>query len=114
MKEILVMLTLYDMYFEIARYLLKFVKKFSDIFFLEVELKPSVKYSYYKAKYFQRFHYNHKLMRDCQDRIEGLRSTRDQVNLIGDDAEDVIIKIGIVGEYTEDKLNLLLKRKGKV
>lgn len=53
-------------------------------------------------------------MRDCQDRIEGLRSTRDQVNLIGDDAEDVIIKIGIVGEYTEDKLNLLLKRKGKV
>ncbi|XP_052695940.1 uncharacterized protein LOC128174417 [Crassostrea angulata] len=80
---------------------------------IEVELKPSVKYSYYKAKYFQRFHYNHKLMRDCQDRIEGLRSTRDQVNLIGDDAEDVIIKIGIVGEYTEDKLNLLLKRKGK-
>lgn len=80
---------------------------------IEVELKPSVKYSYFKAKYFQRFHYNHKLMRDCHDRIEGLRSTRDQRNLTGDDAEDLIIKIGIVGEYTEDKLNLLLKRKGK-
>lgn len=53
-------------------------------------------------------------MRDCHDRIEGLRSTRDQRNLTGDDAEEVIIKIGIVGEYTEDKLNLLLKRKGEV
>lgn len=84
------------------------------LFFSEVELKPSVKYSYFKAKYFQRFHYNHKLMRDCHDRIEGLRSTRDQRNLTGDDAEDLIIKIGIVGEYTEDKLNLLLKRKGEV
>lgn len=33
MKEILVILILYDMYFEIVWYLLKFVKKFSVIFF---------------------------------------------------------------------------------
>lgn len=87
------------------------------IFFSEVELNPSVKYSYYKAKYFQRFHYNYKLMRDCHDRIKGLRGTKVQKNLTAEnteDAEEVLIKIGIVGEFTEDKLNLLLKRKGKV
>lgn len=112
MKEIWVMLTLYNKYFEIARYFMKYMKKFSVDFFLsEVELKPSINYSYYKAKYFQRFHYNYKLMRDCHDRIESLRRTKDKRKIL---AEDVIIKIGIVGEFTEDKLNLLLKRKGKV
>lgn len=50
-------------------------------------------------------------MRDCHDHIEGLRKASDRANFM---AKDVVIKIGIVGEFTEDKLNLLSKRRGKV
>lgn len=50
-------------------------------------------------------------MRDCYDYIEGLRKVSDCVNFM---VKDVVIKIGIVGEFIEDKLNLLLKRRGKV
>lgn len=49
-------------------------------------------------------------MRDCYDCIKGLRKINDCMNVM---VEDVVIKIGIVGEFIEDKLNLLLKRRGK-
>lgn len=50
-------------------------------------------------------------MRDCYDCIECLRKINDCVNFM---IEDIVIKIGIVGKFIEDKLCLLLKRKGKV
>lgn len=81
------------------------------LLFSEIESKSSVQYIYYKAKHFQHFHYIYNLTRDCSDRIEGLRKTNDRTNFM---AEDVVIKIGIVGESTEDKLNSLLKKRGKV
>lgn len=79
--------------------------------FSERASKSSVQYIYYKAKHFQHFHYIYNLTRDCHDRIERLRKTNDRANLM---AEDIVIKIGIVGESTEDKLCSLLKRRGKV
>lgn len=75
----------------------------------ETESKSSVKYIYYKAKHFQHFHYIYNLTRDCHDRIAGLRKTNDRTHFM---AEDIVVKIGIVGESTEDKLNSLLKRRG--
>lgn len=75
------------------------------------ESKSFVQNIYYNAKYFQHFYYIYNLTRDCHDHIEGLRKASDRANFM---AKDVVIKIGIVGEFTEDKLNLLSKRRGKV
>lgn len=76
----------------------------------ETESKSSVQYFYYNAKHFQHFHYIYNLMRDCHERIESLRRTNDRINCM---AENVIIKIGIAGEFTEDKLDLISKRRGR-
>lgn len=78
---------------------------------LEKESRSCAQYIYYNAKYFQHFYYIYNLTRDCHDRKEGLRKTNNRANLM---AEDIVIKIGIVGESTEDKLCSLLKRRGKV
>lgn len=76
----------------------------------DTESKASVQYFYYKAKHFQHFHYVYNLMRTCHERIEALgRINHPEICMV----EDVIIKIGIVG-FTEDKFNLLSKRRGKV
>lgn len=75
----------------------------------ERESNSSVQYIYYKAKHFQHFHYIYNLTRDCHDRIERLRKTNDRANFM---TEDIVIKIGIVGKSTEDKLCSLLKRRG--
>lgn len=77
---------------------------------LETESKSSVQYFYFNAKHFQHFHYIYNLMRDCHERIESLRRTNDRRNCM---AENVIIKIGIAGEFTEDKLDLISKRRGR-
>lgn len=84
---------------------------FYFLLFSERESKSSVQYIYYKAKHFQHFYYIYNLTRDCHDRIEGLRKTNDRANFM---AEDIVIKIGIVGESTEDKLCSLLQKRGKV
>lgn len=75
------------------------------------ESKSSVQYIYYNAKHFQHFYYVYNLTRECHDHIESLRKANDRTNFM---AKDVVIKIGIVGEFTEDKLHLLSKRRGKV
>lgn len=88
-----------------------FVIFFFFLLFSERVSNSSVQYIYYKAKHFQHFHYIYNLTRDCHDRIERLRKTNDRANFM---TEDIVIKIGIVGKSTEDKLCSLLKRKGKV
>lgn len=84
---------------------------FYFLLFSERESNSSVQYIYYKAKHFQHFHYIYNLTRDCHDRIERLRKTNDRANFM---TEDIVIKIGIVGKSSEDKLCSLLKRRGKV
>lgn len=49
-------------------------------------------------------------MRDCYECIESLRRINDWRNCM---VENVIIKIGIVGEFIEDKFDLILKWRGK-
>lgn len=77
----------------------------------ETESKSSVQYFYYKAKHFEHFHYIYNLVKECNDRIKGLKRNNDRRNCM---AEDVVIKIGFVGEFTEEQLNFLSKRRGNM
>lgn len=68
-------------------------------------------YIFYKAKYFQAFHYYCKLVRHCRSRTEKVLKSNDRGNVI---TENVFIKIGIMGEFTDDDLKLISKRSGNI
>lgn len=61
----------------------------------------STVYVFYKAKYFQAFHYCYKLARDCGRRIEKIIKSSDVEDVMH---EDLYIKIGIVGKLTDADL----------
>lgn len=50
-------------------------------------------------------------MRDCKSRVEEFQNNSDTTNTM---SKGVYIKIGIVGKFTNDNLNLVSKCKGKV
>lgn len=68
-------------------------------------------YIFYKAKYFQAFHYYCKLVRHCRSRTEKILKSKDRGNVI---TENVFIKIGIMGEFTDADLKLISKRSGNI
>lgn len=68
------------------------------------------KYFYFKAKYFQAFHYIYKLARDCRSRIENVLKNNDKRDEM---TEEVFIKIGIVGKFTDADLKLISTGRGK-
>uniref|UniRef100_A0A8W8NZT4 Ig-like domain-containing protein n=1 Tax=Magallana gigas TaxID=29159 RepID=A0A8W8NZT4_MAGGI len=72
-----------------------------------------VRYLYFKpAKHFHHFHFVYNLMRDCKSRVEKALCIIDQTNLM---SEDVVIRIGIAGNFHEDNLNLISRTwKGKL
>lgn len=72
---------------------------------------PSVKYLLWKAKYYEHFHYVYKLVRDCKTRVDMLQKKNDLANPM---PKDVIVKIGIVGDCTEDNIKLISKRQGNI
>lgn len=72
--------------------------------------RPSVKYLLWKAKYYEHFLYVYNLVRDCKTRVEKLLTENDLANPM---PKDVIVKIGIVGDYTEDDVKHISKRPGK-
>lgn len=76
----------------------------------EAESKSTV-YLFYKAKYFQAFHYYYKLARDCIRRIETIMKSNDVEDVI---TEDLFIKIGIMGKFTDADLTLISKEKGNI
>lgn len=66
---------------------------------------------FFKVKYFQAFYYHYKLAMDCKRRIEKILKSND----IGDAmTEDVFIKIGIVGAFTDADLKLVSKGRGNI
>lgn len=76
----------------------------------EAESKPT-EYFFFKVKYFQAFYYHYKLAMDCKRRIEKILKSND----IGDAMnEDVFIKIGIVGAFTDADLKLVSKGRGNI
>lgn len=83
-----------------------------DKYFLISETKSKLPvYIFYKAKYFQAFHYYCKLVRHCRSRTEKVLKSKDRGNVI---TENVFIKIGIMGEFTDDDLKLISKRSGNI
>lgn len=75
----------------------------------EGESKSTV-YVFYKAKYFQAFHYTYKLARDCRRRIEKIIKSSDVEDAM---PEDFFIKIGIVGKFTDADLELISEGRAK-
>lgn len=68
--------------------------------------KPKVVYFYFKSKYFRRFNEIYNETMDCIHRFENKQQTKERISM------DVIVKIGVVGNFTSD--NLKVFPKGKV
>lgn len=65
-----------------------------------------IQYFFYKPdKDFSHFHYVYNLIRNCTFRVENIRLGKEQKNDIM--AKDVVIKIGIAGNFHEDNLHLI-------
>lgn len=75
----------------------------------EADSRPSITYLFWHAKHFEHFHYLYKLARDCENRVEKLKQSKNLANRM---PEDVVIKIGIVGNFTKDSVKLISKRSG--
>lgn len=76
---------------------------------LEKKQDTSIKYFNIKAKHFQHFRYVINLAKDCELRLEKVIKSENRKKCVSD--KDVMIKIGIVGDLTDDNLNLLSKGK---
>lgn len=55
-------------------------------------------------------HYIYNLTRNCKSRVEEFQNNNDTSNTM---SKGVVIKLGIVGKFTDDNLNLVSKFKGK-
>lgn len=76
-----------------------------------VYIESPIQYFHYKAaKHFKDFFYTYNLTRDCQSRVQCLLKRNDQTNTM---SKGVVIKIGIVGRFTVDNLNLISKLRGE-
>lgn len=78
---------------------------------LDTASGPSVKNLFWKAKDFEHFHHVYSLVRDYKTRVEWLLENN---GLAYQMPEDLAVKIGIVGRYTEDNVNLISKRPGSI
>lgn len=72
-------------------------------------LDTSIKYFYINAKYFPHFHYVINLAKDCELRLEKVIKSENRRKC--KPYKDVMVKV--VGNLTDDNLNLLSKVKGK-
>lgn len=84
----------------------------STLIISDAQPKSPLEYIYFKAKEFQHFQYILNLTRECIHRLEKIRNNKDQIKLVL--PQDVYIRIGIVGKYTEHNLSLLSKKKGNL
>lgn len=76
----------------------------------EEESKSTV-YVFYKAKYFQAFHYCYKLAKDCRRRIEKIIKSSDVEDEMH---EDLYIRIGIVGKLIDADYKLISEGRGNI
>lgn len=76
----------------------------------ELPLEP-IQYWFYSAEKFPRFHYVYNQTMDCKSRVEKMGTSGIQTHHM---PKKVFIKIGIIGESTDNVCNLISKRKGSV
>lgn len=78
---------------------------FNLFYFLFISDIP-ICYLFYKpADDFDHFHYIYKLIRDCESRVEKILCSEGQKNAFT--SKDVVIKIGIAGQFEKQDLNLI-------
>lgn len=77
--------------------------------FMEISEEP-VDFIYISTKYLDHFQYVYTLTRNLTYRLVNVCTSEDLSDFR---SEDVLIKIEVVGHYTEENLNLLSKGKGK-
>lgn len=77
--------------------------------FFAISEEP-VDYIYISTKHLGHFQYVHTLARNYTHRMVNVCTSEDLSDFR---SEDVLIRIGVVGEYTEENLKLLSKGKGK-
>lgn len=72
------------------------------------ESKPSIQYFSYKMDKFQHFHYLYNQSKDLLRRImdKSKSKSNDLINVV---FEDVFVKCGVIGKYTDEDLLLLPK-----
>lgn len=73
-------------------------------------IEEPVDYIYISTKHLGHFQYVHTLARNCTHRMVNVCTSEDLSDFR---SEDVLIRIGVVGEYTEENLKLLSKGKVK-
>lgn len=84
------------------------------IFISETVSSSKIQYLYYKVHTFQHFYYIYKLTRECTLRISGENRCPSSIIETDFEPKDVILKIGIVGAFTEENLRFISKIKGEL
>lgn len=77
--------------------------------FIAISEEP-VDYIYISTKHLGHFQYVYTLARNCAHRLVNVCTCEDLSDFR---SEDVLIRIRVVGDYTEENLKLLAKGKGK-
>lgn len=76
--------------------------------FLKFISDTSIRYLFYKpAKCFDHFDFVYNRMRDCKSRVEKILNTKERKNIM---PKEVVIKIGIIGNFQEENLDLISRR----
>lgn len=74
-------------------------------YFIFISDTPIRYFFYQPAQDFEHFHYVYNLIRDCKSRVEKMPFNKEQKDNFM--SKDVIIKIGIAGNFHEENLNLI-------
>lgn len=78
------------------------------IIFLLFISDTSIRYFFYKPdQCFDHFNFVYNRMRDCKSRVEKILNTNERKNLM---SKDVVIKLGIAGNFQEENLDLISRR----
>lgn len=80
--------------------------KFSD-----VASKEPLHVLFYKMKQFRHFQYVYNQTADCESRVQKLQHDIVSTNQM---AKDIFIKIRILGDFSDEDLNLISKSEGRV
>lgn len=84
------------------------------IFISETVSSSKIQYLYYKVHTFQHFYYIYKLTRECTLRISGENRCPSSIIETDFEPKDDILKIGIVGAFSEENLRFISKVKGEL
>lgn len=77
----------------------------------DVASKESPHVLFYKMKQFRHFQYVYNQTADCESRVQKLQNDIVSTNQM---AKDILIKIRILGDFSDEDLNLISKSEGRV